>query len=134
MTSPFVGSTAVAGGLLTRGQLRWNYTAIHPDVYIPKDSERTLDVRARAAALWVPDGIVTGRAAAALHGASWMPATRTSFAEWTTRSVVGDFHWRDLHEGREFGWFTALVSISARFQSPSSGFSSSPTSAMPPGL
>ncbi|MCV7347233.1 hypothetical protein [Mycolicibacterium rhodesiae] len=76
MSRPFIGSTAVASGLLTRGQLRWNYTAIHPDVYIPNGSERTLDVRTRAAALWVPDGIITGRAAAALHGASWVgPAT-----------------------------------------------------------
>ena len=74
MSSPFIGSTAVASGLLTRGQLRWNYTAIHPDVYIPSGSERTLDVRTRAAALWVPGGIVAGRAAAALHGASWIDA------------------------------------------------------------
>ncbi|BBY65076.1 type IV toxin-antitoxin system AbiEi family antitoxin [Mycolicibacterium helvum] len=75
MSSPFSGSTAIASGLLTRGQLRWNYTAIHPDVYVPKGSERTLDVRTRAAALWVPDGIVAGRAAAALHGASWVGAS-----------------------------------------------------------
>jgi len=73
--SPFIGSTAVATGLLTRGQLRWNYTAIHPDVYIPKGSEPTLDVRTRAAALWVPGAIIAGRAAAALHGASWVAAT-----------------------------------------------------------
>lgn len=74
MSSPFVGSTAVASGLLMRGQLRWNYTAIHPDVYIPNGAERTLDVRTRAAALWVPDGIIAGRAAAAVHGASWVAA------------------------------------------------------------
>ncbi|MEZ0358381.1 hypothetical protein [Mycobacterium sp. SA01] len=74
MSSPFIGSAAIASGLLTRGQLRWNYTAIHPDVYIPNGSERTLDVRTRAAALWVPDGIIAGRAAAALHGASWVAA------------------------------------------------------------
>ena len=74
MSSPFIGSSAVASGLLTRGQLRWNYTAIHPDVYIPKGSEPTLAVRTRAAALWVPDGIIAGRAAAALHGALWVGA------------------------------------------------------------
>jgi len=53
----------VASGMLTRGQLRWNYTAILPDVYIPKGSERTLDVRrwtemprgGHFAALEVPD-------------------------------------------------------------------------------
>lgn len=75
MSSPFIGSTALASGLLTRGQLRWNYTAIHPDVYIPNGSARTLEVRARAAALWVPGGIIASRAAAALHGASWVGAS-----------------------------------------------------------
>ncbi|MBB3602155.1 hypothetical protein FHT40_001788 [Mycolicibacterium sp. BK556] len=74
MSSPFIGNEAVARGLLTRGQLRWNYTAIHPDVYVPNGSERTLDVRIRAATLWVPDAIVAGRAASALHGASWVAA------------------------------------------------------------
>ncbi|WP_396927226.1 hypothetical protein [Mycolicibacterium sp.] len=75
MPLPFIGSTAVVDGLLTRGQLRWNYTAIHPDVYIRNGAERTLDVRTRAAALWVPDSIIAGRAAAALHGASWVEPT-----------------------------------------------------------
>lgn len=71
MSSPFIGSDAVAGGVLTRGDLRWNYRAVHPDVYVRKDAERTLALNTRAAALWVPDGIITGRAAAALHGAKW---------------------------------------------------------------
>ncbi|MBI3691751.1 MAG: hypothetical protein HY239_14150, partial [Mycolicibacterium aromaticivorans] len=75
MSSPIIGSAAIASGLLTRGQLRWNYIALHPDVYIPKGCERTLDVRTRAAALWVPGGVIAGRVAAALHGASWVPAT-----------------------------------------------------------
>ena len=65
----FIESEAIRSGRLTRGQLRWNYTAIHPDVYVDNATERTLGVNTRAAALWVPDGIVTGRAAAALHGA-----------------------------------------------------------------
>lgn len=71
MSSPFIGSDAVAGGGLTRGDLRWNYRAVHPDVYVRKNAERTLALYTRAAALWVPDGIITGRAAAALHGAKW---------------------------------------------------------------
>lgn len=74
MSLPFIGSAAVANGSLTRGQLRWNYTAIHPDVYISKRSEHTLDVRTRAAAMWATDGIIAGRAAAALHGSSWVAA------------------------------------------------------------
>ncbi len=68
----FIGSEALKAGHLTRGRLRWNYTAIHPDVYIEKGTERTLEVNTRAAALWVPEGIVTGQAAAALHGVGFV--------------------------------------------------------------
>lgn len=71
---PFIGSEALRAGRLTRSQLRWNYAAIHPDVYVDKQSERTLDVTIRAATLWVPQGIVTGRAAAALHGVGCVDA------------------------------------------------------------
>ena len=60
----FIGSEALRTGRLTRGQLRWNYTAVHPDVYIPRETRRSLAVNTRAAALWVPDGVITGRAAA----------------------------------------------------------------------
>lgn len=74
MPSPFIGSEALRSGLLTRGQLRWNYRAIHPDVYIDRHAEQTLEINARSAALWVPDGVITGRAAAALHGAGWIGA------------------------------------------------------------
>jgi hypothetical protein len=75
MSSPIIGSSAVASGLLARGQLRWNHTAIHPDVYIPNGAERTLDLRTRAAALWVPGSVIAGRAVAALHGVRWVAAT-----------------------------------------------------------
>lgn len=75
LSTPFIGSEALRTGRLTRGQLRWNYAAIHPDVYVPKRSERTLEVNIRAASLWVPQGIVGGRAAAAVHGVSWIDAT-----------------------------------------------------------
>lgn len=74
MSSPFVGSEALRAGRLTRGQLRWNYDAVHPDVYVEKRSERTLELNTRAAALWVPDGVVAGRAAAAVHGVQWIDA------------------------------------------------------------
>lgn len=68
----FLGSEALRSGRLSRGQLRWNYTAVHPDVYLHKDAQRTLAVNAAAASLWVPGGIITGRAAAALHGAGFV--------------------------------------------------------------
>lgn len=76
MDEPIVGSEAVAGGALTRGQLRWNYRPIFPDVYIPKNSDRTLELTTIGAWLWSERrSTVTGRAAAALHGATWVDET-----------------------------------------------------------
>lgn len=72
MSSPFIGSEALRTGRLTRGQLRWNHRAIHPDVYVARHTERTLQVNTRAASLWVPGGVITGRAAAAVHGVTWI--------------------------------------------------------------
>jgi hypothetical protein len=76
MWQAFVGAEAISGGRLTRGQLRWNYTAIHPGIYIPNAVERTVYLHAFAAWLWTGrKGIIAGRAAAALHGAKWIDAT-----------------------------------------------------------
>lgn len=76
MGQAVVGSEAVASELVSRGHLRWNYRAIFPDVYIPKDAEPTMVDLARAAFLWSKRrGIITGRAAAALHGAEWIDPT-----------------------------------------------------------
>jgi hypothetical protein len=77
MSQAFIGGEAIGGGL-TRGQLRWNYTAVHPRVYIPNGAERTvfLNLNTVAAWLWTDrKGIITGRAAAALHGAKWVSAS-----------------------------------------------------------
>lgn len=67
-----VGSEALRAGRLTRGQLRWNYTAVHPDVYVANDTERTLAVNTEAAALWVPCGV--GSALPAKGFRCWIPA------------------------------------------------------------
>jgi hypothetical protein len=76
MWQPFVAAEAISEGALTRGQLRWNYTAVHPGVYLPNDFERTLYVNAVAAWLWTGRrGVIAGRAAAALHGARWVDAS-----------------------------------------------------------
>lgn len=66
---PFIGSEAVANGTLTRGQLRWNYRAIHPNVYVAKDQRTTFPDRTVAAWLWTGrTAVVAGRAAAYVHG------------------------------------------------------------------
>ena len=73
MWQPFIGAEAIERARLTRGQLRWNYTAIHPGVYLPNGAERTLAANAAAAWLWTGrQAIIAGRAAAALHGAKWV--------------------------------------------------------------
>src|SRR6476619_5290909 len=75
MRGAVLGSEAVASGVMTRGQLRWNYRALYPDVYLPRDIAPTMRTKAHAAWLWTRRrGVVTGRAAAALHGASWVDA------------------------------------------------------------
>src|SRR5271155_914528 len=76
MDAPVVGSEALASGALTRGQLRWNYRPIFPDVYIPKSADRSLEVMTIGAWLWSDRrATITGRAAAALHGAKWVNET-----------------------------------------------------------
>ena len=76
MWQAFVGADAIGSGRLTRGQLRWNYTAVHPGVYLPNGAERTIHVNAVAAWLWTGrKGIIASRAAAALHGARWVDAS-----------------------------------------------------------
>ena len=76
MAKPFVGAEAISDGTLTRGQLRWNYSALLPGVYLAKDAKRTVFTNAMAAWLWTGrTAIITGRAAAALHGAKWVDAS-----------------------------------------------------------
>lgn len=75
MDDVFIGSEALADGVLTRGQLRWNYRAIYPDVYVPAQATPSLLQRAVGAWLWSRRrGVVAGLAAAALHGARWIEA------------------------------------------------------------
>jgi hypothetical protein len=88
MGQPFLGPEAVRAQRLTRGQLRWNHTAVHPRVYLPNDAEQTLYVSTVAAWLWTGRrGVIAGRAAAALHGAKWVdPSTPVDvIAEHTRR-------------------------------------------------
>ena len=73
MDAPIVGSEAVAAGTLSRGQLRWNYRPIFPDIYLPRCADRSLEAMTVGAWLWSEGrATITGRAAAALHGAKWV--------------------------------------------------------------
>jgi hypothetical protein len=71
---PFIGSEALARGALTRHQLRTRYRTVFPNVYLAKDVQPSLKLRIAAACLWSNRGAtVAGAAAAALHGAEWIP-------------------------------------------------------------
>lgn len=73
MGEPFVGSEALAGGLLSRHQLRTQYRAVFPNVYLPKQAQPSLEQRIAAAWLWSDRrGTIAGIAAAALHGTKWI--------------------------------------------------------------
>src|SRR5688572_27161853 len=73
MEKVFLGSEAIARGIVTRGQLRSRYRAINPDVYESKVVKPSLHSNTVGAWLWSKRrGVITGRAAAALHGALWV--------------------------------------------------------------
>jgi hypothetical protein len=70
---PFVGSEAIASGLLRKHELRGRYRTVFPDVYVAKDAVLTIHERAIAAWLWSHrHGVVAGLTAAALHGSKWI--------------------------------------------------------------
>ena len=70
MQEVVIGGEVLALGTLTRGQLRWNYRALFPGVYAPKAATPSLQTRTVGAWLWSGrNGVIAGRAAAALHGA-----------------------------------------------------------------
>lgn len=70
---PFLGSEAVADGLLRKHQLRSRFDSVLPGVYAPRGVQLTLPDRAYAAWLWSRrQGIIMGTTAAALHGSKWV--------------------------------------------------------------
>lgn len=75
MDEVFIGSDALAIGALTRGGLRWNYRAIFPNVYADRNIAPSLQLNTVGAWAWSRGAaVITGRAAAALHGALGVPA------------------------------------------------------------
>ncbi|MEW5808634.1 MAG: hypothetical protein AB1925_04195 [Actinomycetota bacterium] len=75
MHTVFLGSEAIAAGVLSPGELRYGYRRLYPNVYTSRDAETSLADRAVGAWLWSQRrAVITGRAAAALHGARWMDA------------------------------------------------------------
>ena len=73
---PFIGSEALAAGLVTRRGLANKYNVIYRNVYLPEGHRLTAATRAKAAWLWARrDATVAGLSAAALHGTKWIDAS-----------------------------------------------------------
>lgn len=97
MTVPFIGSEPVRSRVLSPYALRSRFTALYPDVYLPREAETTAVMRARAAWLWSRRrGVVAGRSAAALHGAKWVDGRLPAQLLWPNRrSPSGIDTWSD---------------------------------------
>ncbi len=73
MRWPFIGAEAMASGSLTRHRLRSGHYVIFPGVYLPNTVPATLEARTMEAWLWSKrQGVVSGVAASAMHGAKWV--------------------------------------------------------------
>ncbi|SEH64013.1 hypothetical protein SAMN04489835_2349 [Mycolicibacterium rutilum] len=75
MEWPFLGSEALAAGLLNRYQLATRYDAVYRNVYVPSGQSLTPVQKAHAAWLWSHRrATIVGVSAAAMHGAKWIDA------------------------------------------------------------
>ncbi|MGE2816713.1 hypothetical protein ACQI5H_16475 [Mycobacterium heidelbergense] len=75
MQAVFIGSEAVARGVVTRHEVRRWYEPIYPGVYAARGQQLSLRDRTEGAWLWSRRrAIVAGVAASALHGARWVDA------------------------------------------------------------
>lgn len=73
MGNIIIGTEAVATGIVTRHELQRRYRPIYRNVHAPTVSPPTLRDRAEGAWLYSRRaGIVTGLAAAGLHGSAWI--------------------------------------------------------------
>lgn len=90
MQNIFLGSEALAGGEVTRHELRRWYRRIYPDVYLPKRQVASLRDRTVGAWLWSRRrSTVSGVAASALQGAQWVDA-----------DIPIELIWRNTHPPR----------------------------------
>jgi very-short-patch-repair endonuclease len=103
MNDPFVGSEALAAGLLTPYELRSRYVSLHKDVYVPRDAELMAVLRAKA--LWLRSrrrGILAGFSASALHGSKWIdPKQPAAIIDTNRRRAAGVQVWEERIEPDE---------------------------------
>ncbi|TPG35200.1 endonuclease domain-containing protein [Mycolicibacterium hodleri] len=77
MTTPFLGTEALAAGAVTVRTLSSRYHRVHRNVYVPNGSEMTAADRAVAAWLWSGrQSTLMGLSAAAIHRSKWVDPTQ----------------------------------------------------------
>lgn len=73
LNEPFLGTEAIAAGLVTKRTLHSRYRKYHRNVYVPLDYELTALTRGKAAWLFSQRmATLAGVSAAALHGTKWL--------------------------------------------------------------
>jgi uncharacterized protein DUF559 len=73
IAEPFIGTEAVASGLVSRRKLHRQYESVYRNVYLAKGQELTAVTRAKAAWLWAGrDATLAGLSASAMHGSLWI--------------------------------------------------------------
>jgi len=104
MAEPIIGSAAVASRALTPYALRTKFVPIHRNVFIPRDTEVTAVVRAKAAWLWSRRrGTVAGQSASALYGAKWVDANGPAEIIYENRHAPATIRtWSDRIDDDEF--------------------------------
>lgn len=88
MSQVFIGSEAVAAGMVSKYDLRARYRRVLPDVYTAKGAPLSLHERIVATWLWSRrQGVISGIAASALHGAKWVDADAVIDVNWPGRKA-----------------------------------------------
>ncbi len=90
---PFLGSEALAAGLINRYQLATRYDAVFRDVYAPRGQLLSPKQKAHAAWLWSHRrATLVGVSAAAMHRAKWidirLPAELNQRSQHKTRGIM----------------------------------------------
>lgn len=118
MTDPFLGSEALAAGVLTPYELRSRYVALHKDVYVPQGVELTAQLRAKA--LWLRSrrrGVLAGYSASAFHGAKWIDADLpAAIIDTNRRRAPGLQVWEERIEPDEICVIEAVAAVDALIQ------------------
>lgn len=90
---PFIGTEALASGIVNRYQLATRYEAVHRNVYVPRGQALTPVQKARAAWLWSGrKATLVSISAAAMHGSLWidsrLPAEVNQRSQHKTKGIV----------------------------------------------